>query len=326
MTQPMTHYRGWFWRGGATPRDLVLEKVKLQPLCADEVLVHNTAIGLNPVDWKVLSGQLGKIPGVDGAGIVVAAGADVNSDWIGRRVAYHQSLQQTGSFAEFTPVRAQVLLSIPDAVDELVAASFPCPALTAWQAIEKIPVKPGLRVLISGAGGSVGRYLVQLARSRGFHVSVMCHSRHWATLKELGAQDCMENPDDHPDQSWPVSERSAYFAIIDCVSAAHAAFLAPALEANGHLVCIQGRAESWPNPPFGAAWSMHEVALGALHQYGSAEQWRALTDAGNRLLQMLAAGTLQAEPVIADQFLNLPIQLERLQHRNFTGKLVIRVD
>lgn len=326
MTQPMTQYRGWFWRGGATPRDLVLETVKRQSIDADEVLVRNTAIGLNPVDWKVLGGQLGKIPGVDGAGIVVAVGADVDPSWLGRRVAYHQSLQRAGSFAEYTPIRALALLNIPDAMDELTAASFPCPALTAWLAIEKIPVKPGQRVLISGAGGSVGRYLVQLACSRGFCVSVMCHPRHWSALQALGAQDCMANPDDHPDHKWPSPGLPAFFAMIDCVSADHAAFLAPALQANGHLVCIQGRTDSWPNPPFGAAWSMHEVALGALHQYGSSEQWRSLTDAGNHLLQMLAAGTLQAEPVITDHFLTLPIQLERLQHRNFTGKLVIRVD
>lgn len=322
----LSMYQGWFWRGGDTPRDLVLDKITLQPLRADEVLVRNTAIGLNPVDWKVLSGQLGKIPGVDGAGVVIGIGAEVDPCWLGRRVAYHQSLQLAGSFAEYTPVKAQVLLTIPDALDELTAASFPCPALTALLAIEKVPMQPGQRVLISGAGGSVGCYLVQLARSRGFHVSVMSHSRHWAELKALGAQDCMENPNDHPDQNWPIPERSAYFAIIDCVSADHAAFLAPALEANGHLVCIQGRTENWPNAPFGSAWSLHEVALGALHQYGSARQWRALTDAGNQMLRMLAAGTLQAEPIVVDDFSTLPFQLERLQHRNFTGKLVIRVD
>lgn len=75
--------RGWVWRGGVLPGSLELHTLPVRPLQSDEVLVHNHAIGLNPVDWKVLDTQIGMVPGVDGAGEVVAVGADVDTDWLG---------------------------------------------------------------------------------------------------------------------------------------------------------------------------------------------------------------------------------------------------
>ncbi|WP_373695287.1 alcohol dehydrogenase catalytic domain-containing protein [Edaphobacter paludis] len=60
------------------------------------------------MDWKVLSGQLpgwkpGHTPGVDAAGVVVAAGEEA-SIAVGTRVAYHCDLQRPGSFAAHTVV------------------------------------------------------------------------------------------------------------------------------------------------------------------------------------------------------------------------------
>lgn len=316
-------YQGWVWRGGESASALQLETIATDELDAQSVWIRNEAIGLNPVDWKVLPNQLGQVPGVDGAGVVVAVGADVDSGWIGKRVAYHQDLQRAGSFAEYTPVRARSLIQLPEAVDMVTAASVPCPALTAWLALEKIPVKGGRDVLISGAGGSVGHYLVQFACQRHFNVTAMCHPRHWASLQKLGAMRCLESPLSGG-LTWP-EEAHRYFAVIDSLNAQHAEKLSPALLANGHLVCIQGRTEHWPDTPFGPAWSLHEVALGALHHYGNDAQWQELTRTGHLILQGLVTGTLVPETLLVEPFEQLPIQLDRLQHRNFSGKLVIQV-
>lgn len=69
-----TEWRGWVWQGGDSPAALQDCYLSAQPLKPDDILVHNAAIGLNPVDWKVLSTQVGQVPGVDGAGTVVAVG------------------------------------------------------------------------------------------------------------------------------------------------------------------------------------------------------------------------------------------------------------
>ncbi|WP_160869057.1 zinc-binding dehydrogenase [Pantoea sp. Taur] len=317
MTLP-ADWRGWVWQGGDNPLALQERYLSLSPLQPGEVLVRNAAIGLNPVDWKVLDTQRDRVPGVDGAGTVVAVGSDVDQHWLGRRVAYHQNLQRNGSFAEYTVLAAQVLLPIPDGLDFATAAAFPCPTLTAWQAIEKIPVEPGAPLLISGAGGSVGHFLVQLAYARGFEVTTLSGERHWSRLHALGAKRCYS--DEQHDAS-AVKER--YFAVIDAVSPEKAALLANNLMANGHLVCIQGRVKEWPNPAFGRALSLHEVALGALHQHGNAQQWQRLTQQGEQMLRQIAQGTLQSEFLLHFAWEQLPAQLLALQHRNFSGKQVI---
>ncbi|SDR30147.1 NADPH:quinone reductase [Paraburkholderia fungorum] len=323
-------WRAWVWRGGASPLDLVLERVTRPAIAPGEVLVRNAVIGLNPVDWKVLGDeqldwQPGHVPGVDGAGTVVAIGDGVPHDLLGQRVAYHQSLHRHGSFAEYTSIRAEVLLRVPANMDFAVAASFPCPALTAFQAIEKLPPGRGRTLLISGAGGAVGRYLVQLAVARGFAVTAMCNRRHWERLLALGVDECIEGPLGDG-QAWPVNDPKRFFAIIDSVDADHAARLAPALLANGHLVCIQGRVAQWPCAPFGRALSMHEVALGALHVYGDSAAWNALTQAGEQMLGEIAAGQLQAEPGIVGDFEGLAEQLDALRQRRFSGKPLVAVE
>lgn len=320
LTTLPAEYPAWVWQGSAVPLDLQMASVPLVFPGADEVLVRNLAIGLNPVDWKVMGGDLtgwqpGKVPGVDAAGVVVAVGEGVPRILVGQAVAYHQSLLKPGSFAAYTPVAVQALLRMPANLDFATAASFPCPGLTAWQAIGKIPERAGRRLLISGAGGAVGNFLVQLSVQRGFEVSVLCNPRHWSRLQALGAKDCFADV--------AALASLSFFAAIDSVSAAHAAQLSPCLEVNGHLVCIQGRVEAWPCPPFERAISVHEVALGALHQFGTPKAWAELTDAGSAMLAALGNGQLQGEPLVVQDFQTLPQLLEALRLRNFSGKPVV---
>lgn len=318
----------WTWQAGAEPEGLRLERIAMPEPAAGEVLVRNEVIGLNPVDWKVIARAAasgwtpGHVPGVDGAGIVVALGHGVDRKWLGARVAYHTDLQnRIGSFARHTPVAARALLSVPEGLGMPVAASVPCPALTAWQALDKLPVRDGAEILISGAGGSVGHYLVQLAEMRGFSVTAMCNPRHWDRLRAFSRAVCMPGPLAEGAE-WDQGRR--FFAVIDAISPEHAAQLAPALHANGHIVAIRGRVAEWPSPAFGLALSLHEVALGALHRHGTDDDWARLTAAGDAILRDLAAGRLQPEPQVMGDFADLPAHLNALKHRSFSGKPLIR--
>lgn len=312
-------YQGWCWQAGHSPLDLRLQTIETAALSPGEVLVRNVAIGLNPVDWKVLGQldgqQLGHVHGVDGAGVVVAVGEGVSESRLGQRVAYHQDLRRHGSFAEYTPLAARALLRVPAQLDFATAASFPCPGLTAWLAIEKIPVRSGASVLISGAGGAVGHYLAQLSVERGFVVSALCHERHWERLRALGVERCMADPAEAAD--------SAFYAVIDTTGFERAMLLASRLEANGHLVCIQGRVPQWPFPPFEQSVSLHEVALGALHKHGSDAAWARLTASGEQLLRALASHAMQPEMQVRQDFSELPQALEALRLRNFCGKPLV---
>jgi NADPH:quinone reductase-like Zn-dependent oxidoreductase len=325
MIEVPDRYRVWSWQKSADPCDLLLEERPLPVPEPGELLVRNEAIGLNPVDWKVLdrdlvSWQRGHIPGVDGAGTVVALGPDVGPAWLGRRVAYHQSLGRHGSFAEYVPIAAQVLLPMPDALPMATAAGVPCPALTAWLAVDKLPDLSGEPMLVSGAGGAVANYLVQFARLRGWLVTAMCNPRHWERLLSLGASAVRPGPL-APGEVW--ADEAPFTAVVDSINGDHAARLASTLYGNGHLVAIQGRVAQWPDPPFTRAISLHEVALGALHVHGDAHAWARLTASGERILAAIAEGSLVPEPTVEGTFDTLPAMLDGLRHRDFSGKPVV---
>lgn len=320
-------YQAWVWREGHDAKSLTQVNRAVSPLADDEVLVANKVIGLNPVDWKVL-GHLpwepGHVPGVDGAGVVVATGKRVAPAWLGKRVVWHQSLLRHGSYAQFTPVQSRALMAIPGNLSFETAASFPCPGLTAWQAMSKLPLQAGQHLLIGGAGGAVGQYLVQLAVRAGWRVTALAHPRHHERLARLGAQRCFPNLRGE-DELLPATLSRQFHGVIDAVSEQHAEKLVPALRANGHILCIQGRLPGWPLPAFGMAISMHEVALGALHTWGDDADWQALTSAGEAMLSDLSQGRLQAEEVVIRPFSELPDLLSELKARAFSGKPLVRV-
>jgi NADPH:quinone reductase-like Zn-dependent oxidoreductase len=320
-----TSHRAWIWQGSENPAELTLVDKPMPVLAAGDVLVRNVAIGLNPVDWKVLDGDLvdwqpGHVPGVDGAGIVVAVGEGVPTAWVGHRVAYHQSLARYGSFAEYIAVQARVLLRVPASVDWASAASIPCPALTAWLALEKLP-RSCKHLLIGGAGGSVAHHLIQLAARRGLQISVMSHPRHVERLRALGAGQWLTGPLHAP---WHGA--ACFDAVIDTVNAQHAEWLTPSLRANGHLVCVQDRLSAPPVPPFTRTLSLHEVALGASHVFGDARTWRELVSAGEALFDELGAGEWAPDAINEAPFEHLAIHLAGLQNRTYSGKAIVRLD
>lgn len=326
-----THdYAAWTWTPGAGLDGLSLARLPVPTPGPDEVLVANTAIALNPVDWKMIDWgrddwQQGQVPGVDGVGIVIAVGSEVNLR-AGARVAYHQALTRGGSFAEFTLLRARAVYPVPDALDDASAASLPCPGLTAWQALDKLPDCSNRDVLVTGAGGAVGCLLAQLALQRGLRVWVTASARHRDPLLQLGVAGVF----DYHDGQWSQQLRETLgprrlHGIFDTVSGHHAASLAPLLGYNGHLVCIQDRQESAPLPAFSTAISLHEVALNSIHAHGEALDWQELHHAAVRLLQGVADGLLQAPAKQFFDFAQLPEALCRLKAGEGNGKWIARL-
>ncbi|WP_334066717.1 zinc-binding dehydrogenase [Burkholderia cepacia] len=317
----------WTWQIAGAPSALAWRRAARPVPGPGEVLVRNRAAGLNPVDWKFIewgspAWRPDHIPGVDGAGEVVSVGAGIQQEWLGVRVAYHQSLTRDGSFAEYTAVPARALLRLPPGLGFAEAAALPCPMLTAWQAMQKVPHRAGLEALVTGAGGAVGTLLVQLAVRARWRVSVMCNSRHFERMARLGASTCLL-----PDiGSSAFSSHRPFDVVFDTVSGQHAARLARFVAVNGHLVCIQDRLKTSPVAPFTTAISLHEVALNALHTHGSAAHWRTLVDAGERLLTDVLYRALAPLPIEPMPLSRLPEALESLKAHTGHGRPVAVVD
>jgi NADPH:quinone reductase-like Zn-dependent oxidoreductase len=160
---------------------------------AGEVLIKVRAISFNFRDLLVVKGlynpklKLPRIPVSDGAGEVVAVGEGVTAWKPGDRVAgiFMQNWLDgpptaakcrralggdiDGMLAEYVALKDTGLVSIPEHLSFQEAATLPCAAVTAWNALSVGDLKPGGTVLIQGTGG-VAIFALQLARLRGARV------------------------------------------------------------------------------------------------------------------------------------------------------------
>lgn len=321
--------KAWVHDVTGGPDVLHLADCALPDIGPDDVLVSNCAIGLNPVDWKFIewghpAWAWPHIPGVDGAGEIAAVGANVRHLAVGARVAYHNDLLRPGSFAEFTAIPARAAIPLPDGLTFVAAAGLPCPWLTAWQAIQKVPLRPGMVALMTGASGAVGGALLQLAVERGLVVHAVASAAQHDRVLALGAASVT----DYRDAGWQ-DRLAARFrlqpldVVFDMVNGAHAKSLAPLLGANGHLVCIQDRQETAPLAAFTTTISLHEVGLNALHAAGHARHWGELVAAGSAIAAKMAAGRYDAQIIETCGFDDLPGALARLKAGPNPGNRVV---
>ena len=160
-----------------------------------QVKIH--ASGVNPIDYKIRTGQapyampvLPAVLGTDLAGEVVAVGADVSAFAVGDHVygltGGVRGLQ--GSLAEYANVDADLLAVKPKNLSMREAAALPLVALTAWEGlVDRANVQPGQKVLVQGGAGGVGHMAVQLAKALGAQVFATAGPAKQALLRELGA-------------------------------------------------------------------------------------------------------------------------------------------
>ncbi|WP_144210552.1 alcohol dehydrogenase catalytic domain-containing protein [Shewanella donghaensis] len=293
------------WQYQTELNSVALGKAAIPLLADNEILVLNKAIGINPVDWKFIQANPlnwpdGHVPGVDGAGVIVQVGTNLDQSLIDRRVAYHASLNRHGSFAECTVLNAGRVMMLPDSLSFELAAALPCPMLTAWQAYEKIPLTSQREVLIVGFG-AVNNLLSQILINAGYIVDVVSASLSEERVKKLGIRQL------YREQS---QLNIKYFAIFDAVSGENSAHLVPQLRANGHIVCIQDRIPAPIDPAFTRTISYHEIALGALHDFGDINDWNALMRNGEALLERVAKGHIDISVPITFKFGQMPEALE----------------
>lgn len=115
-------------------------------------------------------------------------GVGVTQD--GRRVYFALPEERFGSFAEFSLVRAERCVAIPDGVDDVTAAAIANPGMSAWAAlVERAKLAPGETVLVNGATGTAGRLAVQIAKylGAGRVIATGRTLKELESLKELGA-------------------------------------------------------------------------------------------------------------------------------------------
>jgi NADPH2:quinone reductase len=175
-----------------------VELPKPQP-ARDRVLVRVTAAGVTPLDHTILSGghPRAKAPlvlGNEGAGVVEDGGDSGLA--VGSRVIFTgpYGVRENGAWQEWLLARPEDLAIVPDAIDDVVAASLPVAYLTAQTTLTLAGFKPGMTVLAPGIGGSVGNATYQLARAQGARkaISTAGSAAKAARARELGFEDVID--------------------------------------------------------------------------------------------------------------------------------------
>jgi NADPH:quinone reductase-like Zn-dependent oxidoreductase len=170
---------------------LEYEDAPLPQIGPDHVLAKVRYAGVNPVDWKIREGNMKQVfsvtfpltVGHDFAGEIVKAGDDSGPFRTGERVFGFGE----GSYAEFTAAAIMDIAAIPEKIDFAVAAALPTAGLTALQAIrDYVQPKPGIRILIHGAAGSVGSFATQIAKASGAQVIGTASGQDVVYLRTLG--------------------------------------------------------------------------------------------------------------------------------------------
>ena len=188
-----------------TPDVLQLKEVEKPGPEDNEVLIKVHAASVNSWDWDLLRGtpfvnrlmfgllKPKVILGCDIAGRVEAVGRNVKQLQPDDEVFGDLSGCGWGGFAEYVCARENALALKPACLTFEQAAAVPQAALLALQGLRyKGQIQPGQKILINGAGGGVGTFAVQMAKSLGAEVTGVDSTQKLEVVRSLGADHVID--------------------------------------------------------------------------------------------------------------------------------------
>jgi NADPH:quinone reductase-like Zn-dependent oxidoreductase len=235
----------------------------------NQVLIEVRAASVNPYDWHFMRGTpyLVRIIaglrkpkdtrlGVDVAGQVEAVGMNVTQFKPGDKVFG----SCRGAFAEYACASESAVVLKPDNVTFEQAASVPIAAFTALQGLrDKGQVQPGQKVLVNGAGGGVGTFAVQIARSFGADVTGVCSTGKADMVRSIGANRVI----DYTQEDFTKSGQR-YDVFFDAVGNHSLSACRRVLNLKGIYVGAGGTSDPWMIGPL-----THMIAAFGLSRFGS---------------------------------------------------------
>jgi NADPH:quinone reductase-like Zn-dependent oxidoreductase len=338
-----------FHRHGG-PEVLRYEEVPSPEAGPGEVLVALRAAALNHLDLFVRDGipgvPLPHIGGADGAGIIVAQGANATRYPVGTRIFFDPGLSdgtcryctrgeqslcdrfeilgehRDGTFAQAVVMPEVNCSPIPEGLSFTEAAAFPLVFITAWRmVVHKARVQPGETVLILGIGGGVAIAALQIAHRLGARVFVTSGSdAKLERARALGAAVAINHREkDFSKEVWTITEKRGVDVVIDDVGAATWAGSIRALARGGRLVTCG--ATSGPKPDedlrrlFTKQISIYGSTMGTRSDW---EQVTALLRDGSlhpvidRTYPLAEAGAAQERLALGEQFGKIVLEIPAL--------------
>jgi NADPH:quinone reductase-like Zn-dependent oxidoreductase len=275
-----------------------------------EAVVAVTAAGLNRGDLTV-AGALpaGSRLGWDVAGVVEVAAGD--GPPVGTRVI---GLAGRDGFAERVAIPAAHLAVLPDTVPDTAGAALPVAGLTALYALRHAGWLLGRTVLVTGAGGGVGRVAVQLAAAAGARVLAQVGAKGRGDgLEKLGAAGVGRYGDEVTE---PVH------VLLDSVGGEALTAAWRAVEADGVVVSYGNTTRAPLELPLDWGRLRPGVSLRYLHLFQETQR-RPVGPDLSTLAGLVAQGRLDPQVAVTAPWTDVAAAWAALRDRQVNGKAVL---
>jgi NADPH:quinone reductase-like Zn-dependent oxidoreductase len=189
------------------PEALQLVDVPAEPLGPGQVRLRVAAATVNPTDTYARNGTYAQrdpvkefpyVPGMDVAGELVEIGEGVQTNLqIGEHVmGIVVPTGAHGGYREDLVLSVRSVARVPAGAGDAAAATLPMNGLTARLALDRMALRPGQVLAVTGAAGAFGGYVVQLATSDGLTVVADASAADEELVRELGADVVVRRGDD----------------------------------------------------------------------------------------------------------------------------------
>jgi NADPH:quinone reductase-like Zn-dependent oxidoreductase len=303
-----------------------------------DVLIEIHAASLNPIDFKIVRGDLKRVSkyqlprtfGFDASGVVLSAGTRATRFKAGDAVYVRSSRETIGTFAERIALPEKFVARKPASVSHAEAASLPLVGLTTLQGFAKVGARAGQRILIHAGAGGIGTFAVQYAKHIGLHVTTTTSSKNADFVKSLGADTVIAY-----DRQNYLEQGGGYDIVYDTLGGAFTVDAFKVVKRRGAVISLSGP----PDRDFArregagllvrvAVWLMSRKVYAASEKAGASYCWFFTEPSGDQLREI--AGLVEAgaiKPVIDREFAfdQLPEALAYLEKGRARGKVVLKV-
>jgi NADPH:quinone reductase-like Zn-dependent oxidoreductase len=240
----------------------------------NEVLVRVHAASINSWDWELTQGVAQitfggrtrppyRILGCDISGTVEGVGGKVTLFEPGDEVFGDISGSGFGGFAEYVCAKEKAMAPKSASLSHEEAAATPQAALLALQGLRKGGLKEGQRVLINGAGGGVGTFAIQIAKSARAEVTGVDRGDKFETMLSIGADHVV----DYEKEDF-TGRGEVYDLILDVTSRRSVFDYKPALAPKGVCIILGGKGAKVFGSLILGSWILgsRKVKVGVLHR------------------------------------------------------------